>query len=98
MADWRMDQAALAEHVQIEDSDSLEGESVQPDAGLLDDCAADDDFCRQNIIFMQEAGKIHTAMKGLPSHICSAVIGPTWPADIPTCSVSIETWFPGTSS
>jgi hypothetical protein len=56
MADWRMDQAALAKHVQTEDSDALEGERVQPGAGLLDDYAADNDFCGQNIIFMQEVG------------------------------------------
>lgn len=57
MADWRKDQAALAEHVQTEDSDALEGERVQPVAGVLNGYAADNDFCGHNIIFMQEVSR-----------------------------------------
>ena len=57
MADWRMDQAAMAGPVQTEDSDALEEESVQQDAGLLDGHAAFNDICGQQIIFMHEVGK-----------------------------------------
>ena len=57
MADWRMDQDALVEHVQREGSDALEGERVQPGAGVLNDYAAEYDFCGHNIIFMQEVSR-----------------------------------------
>ncbi len=58
MADWPMDQAAIAGPVQTEDTVVPEGDSFQQDTGRLDDCAVIDDFCEPDIIFIQEVGTV----------------------------------------